>query len=69
MLFCAPRTDRTEEAVPARNGRDLARCVLTLRHWRQPLAAVVVDRFVDRVTRANGAISVIGGTTPWYLCR
>jgi len=28
-----------------------------------------VDRFVDRVTRANSAISAIGGTTPWYQCR
>jgi NADPH2:quinone reductase len=26
---------------------DLARCLLTLRHWRQALAAVAVDRLVD----------------------
>jgi len=28
-----------------------------------------VDRFVDRDTRANGAISAIGGTAPWCPCR
>jgi len=42
---------------------------LTLRRWRQALAAVVVDRFVDRAICANGAISVMGGMTPWYQCR
>jgi hypothetical protein len=48
---------------------DLVRSVVTLRGWHQALAVVVVDRFVDRATRANGAISAIGGTTPWYPCR
>jgi hypothetical protein len=32
------------------------------------MGASGVDRFVDRVTRANGAISGISGTTPWYPC-
>jgi hypothetical protein len=28
--------------------------------------AATVDRFVDRAIRAICAISVIGGTAPWY---
>jgi hypothetical protein len=44
------------------NKADLARCVLTLRRWRQALATVVVDRFVDRAIGANSAIRAIGGT-------
>jgi len=28
-----------------------------------------VDRFMDRATRANSAIRVIGGRAPWYPCR
>jgi hypothetical protein len=53
---------------PPTRSADLALCMVTLRSWRHALAAVVVDRFVDRVTCASGAISVIGGTTPWYPC-
>jgi hypothetical protein len=60
------RTDRTEAAVPVQ--ANLARCMVTLRSLRHALAAVVVDRFVERATCASGAISVIGGTTPWYPC-
>jgi len=33
------------------------------------MAAVTMDRFVDRVTRASGAIRAVSGTAPWYLCR
>jgi hypothetical protein len=33
------------------------------------MAAATVDRFVDRVTRASGAIRTISGTAPSYLCR
>jgi hypothetical protein len=33
------------------------------------MAAATVDRFVDRVTRASGAIRAICGTAAWYLCR
>ena len=33
------------------------------------MGASGVDRFVDRVTCANGAIRAIGGTAPWYQCR
>ena len=32
------------------------------------MSAATVDRFVDRATRADGAIRAIGGTTPWYPC-
>jgi len=30
--------------------------------------AAVMDRFVDRVIRASGAIRVMSGTAPWYPC-
>jgi hypothetical protein len=33
------------------------------------MAAATVDRFVDRVTHASGAIRAISGTAAWYLCR
>ena len=49
--------------------RECARHVVTLRSWCPAPAVVVVDRFVDRASCASGAISVIGGTTPWYPCR
>jgi len=41
---------------------------VTFCSWYPVIAMVGVDRFVDRVTYASGAISAIGGTTPWYPC-
>src|SRR6516162_5547940 len=55
---------------PCRQVAALLRRVLvtTLGYGHGPLPAVRVDRFVDRVTRANSAIGAIGGTTPCHLC-
>jgi hypothetical protein len=53
-------------------GRSVALMLLamlrTVTGWAD-MGAATVDRFVDRATRANGAIRAIGGTAPWYPCR
>jgi hypothetical protein len=44
------------------------RAAVTFCSWYPVMSMEDVDRFVDRVTRANGAISAIYGTVPWYPC-
>ena len=46
----------------------IGRAAVTFCSWYLVIAMAGVDRFVDRATRASGAISAIGGTTPWYPC-
>ena len=42
---------------------------VTFCSWIPVIALARRGRFVDRATRANGAIRAIRSMTPWYPCR
>jgi hypothetical protein len=59
----------SEGLMPRGAGTLIDRAAVTFCSWHTVIVMVGADRFVDRAIRANGAISVIGGTIPWYPFR